>query len=142
MIPVGFSPKSIFSSTDAANWRKTPDSFFVGKISYYMVTPTTSFYGSDSKTKKLMGGNGVCKGVGCCEEETFIFRPRHSSSPRNFCRSLVSRARNFSKRGKEKGKRMGLRTSKAKRESRFERQWLWKREMKKKYYLSLPHLIN
>ena len=70
---MGFSPKSIFSSKDAANWRKMLDSFFVGKISYYMVTPATSFCDADSKTKKLSGVNGVASCRGSAPGKTFIF---------------------------------------------------------------------
>ena len=51
------SPKSNSSPKDAANWRKTVDSFFVGKMSYYMVTPATSFCDAESKYEKLIGGN-------------------------------------------------------------------------------------
>ena len=54
-----FGPKSIFSSKDAANWRKSVDSFFVGKTSYYMVTPATSFCDADSNLEKLVGGGRV-----------------------------------------------------------------------------------
>ncbi len=32
------------------------DSFFVGKLSYYMVTPATSFCDADSNLEKLVGG--------------------------------------------------------------------------------------
>ena len=72
MIPLDFGPKPIFSSKDAANWRKMLDYFFVGKISYYMVTPATSFCDADSKTKKLMGGMGCASGGQKCEEKTFF----------------------------------------------------------------------
>ena len=65
MIPVDFGPKSFFSSKDAANWRKSVDSFFVGKTSYYMVTPATSFFDADSNLEKLVGGGRVCK----CQEK-------------------------------------------------------------------------
>ena len=61
-IPLEFGPKPIFSSKDAAKGRNMVDSFFVGKISYYMVTPTTSLCDADSKEKKLVGGGAsVCK---------------------------------------------------------------------------------
>ena len=56
-----FGPKPIFSSKDAAKGRNILDSFFVGKISYYMVTPTTSLCDADSKEKNLVGGASVCK---------------------------------------------------------------------------------
>ena len=59
MIPVDFGPESIFSSKDAANWRESVDSFFVGKTSYYMVTPATSFCDADSNLEKLVGGGRV-----------------------------------------------------------------------------------
>ena len=55
-IPLDFGPKPIFSSKDAAKGRNMLDSFFVGKISYYMVTPTTSFCDAESKEKNLVGG--------------------------------------------------------------------------------------
>ena len=55
-IPLDFGPKPIFSSKDAAKGRNILDSFFVGKISYYMVTPTTSFCDAESKWEKLVGG--------------------------------------------------------------------------------------
>ena len=58
-----FGPKPIFSPKDAAKERNILDSFFVGKISYYMVTPTTSFCDVESKEKKLVGGGSVYKGV-------------------------------------------------------------------------------
>ncbi len=63
MNPAEFGPKSIFSSKDAANWRKILDSFFVGKISYYMVTSAASFCDAESKRKKLSGLTGVCRVV-------------------------------------------------------------------------------
>ena len=44
-----FGPKPIFSPKDAAKGRNMIDSFFVGKISYYMVTPTTSFRALEAK---------------------------------------------------------------------------------------------
>ena len=40
--------------------------FFVGKISYYMVTPATSFCDADSKWEKLVGGGSVIK----CPQKT------------------------------------------------------------------------
>ena len=58
VIPVDFGPKSIFSPKDAANWRKTIDSFLVGKLSYYVVTPATSFFDADPNLEKLVGGEG------------------------------------------------------------------------------------
>ena len=61
MIPLDFGPKLIFSSKDAAKGRNIIDSFFVGKISYYMVTPTTSFCDAESKEKNLVGEANVCK---------------------------------------------------------------------------------
>ena len=57
--PLDVGPKSIFPPKDAAKGRNMLDSFFVGKISYYMVTPTTSFCTSEVKLKKLMGETGV-----------------------------------------------------------------------------------
>ena len=83
-----FGPKSIFSSKDAANWRKSVDSFFVGKTSYYMVTPATSFFDADSNLEKLVGGGGsVYKCRGKSETKNFLFRPGHSCGLGNFCHS-------------------------------------------------------
>ena len=48
------------------------DYFFVGKISYYMVTPATSFCDADSKTKKLVGGGSVYNGRQKTSAKTFI----------------------------------------------------------------------
>ena len=73
MIPVDFGPKSIFSSKDAANWRKSVDSFFVGKTSYYMVTPATSFCDADSNLEKLVGGGMVCKSERNPYQKLFFF---------------------------------------------------------------------
>ena len=58
VIPVDLGPKSIFSSKGVANCRETIDSFFVGKLSYYMFTPATSFCDADSNLEKLVGGEG------------------------------------------------------------------------------------
>ena len=65
-----FGSESIFSSKDAANWRKTIDYFFVGKLSHYMVTPATSFCDADSNLEKLVGGGSA---VDCRE------KPRHKT---------------------------------------------------------------
>ena len=72
VIPVDSGPKSFFSSKDAANWRKSVDSFFVGKTSYYMVTPATSFFDADSNLEKLVGGGRVSKRREKKEEKLFL----------------------------------------------------------------------
>ena len=59
--PIGFRSESIFSPKDAAKGRNMLDSFFVGKISYYMVTPTTLLPRAKAETEKLLGVTGECK---------------------------------------------------------------------------------
>ena len=81
-----FGPKPIFPSKDAAKGRNILDSFFVGKISYYMVTPAASFFDAESKLEKLSGVTGVYIRWTLTPEKNFYFWTRHSSSPRNFCR--------------------------------------------------------
>ena len=72
-----FGPKSFFSSKDAANWRKSVDSFFVGKLSYYMVTPATSFFDADSNLEKLVKGGGKGEPIPPENGEETFFRPGH-----------------------------------------------------------------
>ena len=65
-------PKTIFLSKDAAKGRKVADSFFVGRIPYYMVTSATLFCESEAKKKKLMGGTSVYKWVTNRAQKTFF----------------------------------------------------------------------
>ena len=85
MIPLDFGPKPIFPSKDAAKARNMPGYFFVGKISYYMVTPTTSLCDTDYGK---VGRGGKCVQVAPETRHKTFFRPGHFGGLRNFCRSL------------------------------------------------------
>ena len=49
------------------------DSFFVGKLSYYMVTPATSFCDVNSNLEKSVGGGSAGDYVKKPSHKTFFF---------------------------------------------------------------------
>ena len=86
-IPLDFGPKPIISSKDAAKGQNIIDSFFVGKISYYMVMIATSFCDSGSKTETIKERDSVYKSQTKRHRKLF-FGTGHFGGLRNFCRSL------------------------------------------------------